>query len=354
MLAVAGIAAARLPRPRWLTRALDAGAAATPLGWYLLGVLLGPALGLLDRTLLAACTPALACGLGWVAARAGSALRAPVDSNDRPTARDLADPVAALLVPAALLYMAVRFLPPSLAPVWHPIAPAVATLAAAVALAGTTDLRRATILALTAAAGALLIQLPHGSLAGLPRPLAWTVVTLGGAALTALVVDRVGRHAASPLPGAITGVCLGAGIGLATGASPLLLCALAGVALAQWSPRSVTLAAHLATSAPPIATALWVTAGALAEGPFPSVPLAAALLALWPLLRRRPGRRPAAAGETFGLAVALSFTLTVEGGDNTVLTTAALALLLVRAVPAPRRPAAERLTWGARHAEVST
>ena len=347
MLAVAGIAAARLPRPRWLTRALDAAAAATPLGWYLLGVLLGPALGLLDRTLIAACTPALACGLGWVAAREGSALGAPVDPNDLPTARDLSDSAAALLVPAAVLYTAARFLSPSLAPMWNPIAPVVATLAAAVALAGATDLRRATILALAVAAGALLIQLPHRRLA------AWAVFTLGGAALTALVVDRVGRHAASPLPGAISGVCLGAGIGVATGVSPLLVCALAGGALAQWSSRSVTLATHLATSAPPVASALWVAAGALADAPFPSVPLAAALLALWPLLRRRLGGRPAAAGETFGLAVALSFTLTVGRGGNTVLTTAALALLLVRVAPAAPRPTAERLTSRARHAEVS-
>jgi len=357
LLAIAGVAASRLPRPEWVVRALQAVEAATPLGWYLLGVVLGPALGLLDRTLLDACTPVLACAIGWIAARAGAGLAAPRAPDDRSAGRDAAVAGVAVVIPAALLYAAGRYLAPPLAPDWQPVGPVIATLAATVTLAGAADSRRALILALLAAVAGLVAQPTHGQLAGLPFPAAWVAFTIAGVALAALLADRIARRATASLPGTIAGVCLGAGVGLATGASPLVVCALAGAALARWSPPFARLSDDLAITEPAVAAVLWVAAGALISGPYPAVALAAALLALWPLLRARLARAAPRGDAAFGLAVASSFAF--SGGPAAarwgpaMVTAAAIGLLVLRAVPAPRSLATPRLTSDARRAEVS-
>lgn len=364
LVAVAGLAATRLPYPPWLLRALRAGAAATPLGWYLLGVVLGPALGLLDASLLEACTPALACGIGWVAARAGAALAAPPPPDHHWSFRETVDAGAAWLVPAALLYAAARLLPDRFAPAWPPLSPEVVTLAAAVAVAGATGSRRVAFVAVLAAGAALIAQLPplHGRLAGLPRPAVWAAFTVLGIALTAVLADRIARRAPAALPGAIAGVCLGAGVGLATGASPLIVCAGCGFLLARRSPAFTRLASDLQISEQAVAVPLWVAAGAQigVGGPFPAVALAAVLLALWPLLRPRLAAAPVRADGSLGLAVALSFSFTaappvVGGGVShaAVVTAVALAILLTRAINGLGRLSEARLTSGARRVEVS-
>ena len=357
LLAIAGVLASRLSRPAWVVRALQVAAAATPLGWYLLGVVLGPALGLLDRTLLDACTPVLACAIGWIAARAGAGLAAPRAPGDRSARRDAAAAGVALVIPAALLFAAGRYLAPPIAPDWKPVGPVIATLAAAVTLAGAADSRRAIILALLAAAGGLLAQLPHGRVAGLPFPAAWAAFTIAGVALVTLLANRIARRAAAPLPGAIAGICLGTGVGLATGASPLMVCALAGAALARWSPPFARLTDDLAITEPAVAAVLWVAAGAQVSGPFPAVALAAALLALWPLVRARLARAAPRADPAFGLAVASSFAYSAGPAAGrwgpAIVTAAAIGLLVLRAVPAPRPLATPRLTSDVRLAEVS-
>jgi hypothetical protein len=357
LLAIAGVAASVLPRPAWVVRALQAVGTATPLGWYLLGVVLGPALGLLDRSLLDACTPALACAIGWIAARAGAGLATPRAPGDRTAARDTATAGVALVIPAALLYAAGRYLAPPLAPDWKPVGPVIATLAAAVTLAGSADSRRALIVALFAAAAGLVVQPPFGRLAGVPFPAAWAGFTIAGVALAALLADRIARRAASPVPGAIAGICLGAGIGLATGASPLLVCALAGAALARWSPPFARLSDDLAVTEPAVAAVLWVAAGASISGPFPAVAVAALLLALWPLLRARLARGALRADPAFGLAVASSFAYTAGPAAGrwgpAIVTATAIGLLVLRTVPAARQLTPSRLTSDARHAEVS-
>ena len=357
LLAFAGVLASHLPRPAWVARALQAAGAASPLGWYLLGVVLGPALGLLDRTLLDASAPVLACAIGWIAARAGAGLAAPRHHGDRSGVRDAAAAGVALVIPAALLFAAARYLTPPIAPDWKPVGPVIATLAAAVTLAGAADNRRAIILALLAAAGGLLAQLPNGRLAGLPLPAAWAAFTIAGVALAALSADRIARRAAAPLSGTIAAICLGAGVGFATGASPLVVCALTGAALARWSPPFARLSENLAVTEPAVAAVLWVAAGAQISGPFPAVALAAGLLALWPLVRARLARATSGTDQTFGLAVASSFAFTAGPAAGrwgpAILTAAAIALLVLRAVPASRSLAAPQLTSDARRAEVS-
>jgi hypothetical protein len=357
LLAIAGVAASRLPRPPWVIHVLQAVGAATPLGWYLLGVALGPALGLLDRTLLDACSPVLACAIGWIAARAGAGLALRPAPGDRSAGRDVAAAVVALVIPAALLFAAGRYLTPPIALDWKPVGPTIATLAATVTLAGAADSRRAITLALLAAAGGLLAQLPHGRLAGLPLPAAWAAFTIAGVALAALLADRIARRAAASLPGTIAGICLGAGVGLATGASPLVVCALVGAALARWSPPFARLSDDLAITEPAVAALLWVAAGAQISGPFPAVALAAALLALWPLIRARLSRAAPRADPAFGLAVASSFAYTAGPAAGrwgpAIVTAVAIGLLVVRTVPAPRSLPTPRLTSDARRAEVS-
>ena len=357
LLAIAGVAASRLPRPAWVVWALQAVGAATPIGWYLLGVALGPALGLLNRELLDACTPVLACAVGWIAARAGATLAAPLAPGDRSAGRDVAGAAVALVIPAALLFAAGRYLTPPIALDWKPVGPTIATLAAAATLAGAADSRRAIIFTLLAAAGGLLAQPPHGRLAGLPLPVAWVAFTIAGVALAALLADRIARRVASPLPGAIAGICLGAGVGLATGASPLVVCALVGAALARWSPPFARLSDELGITAPAVAAVLWVTAGAQISGPFPAVALAAALLALWPLVRARLARAAPRADPAFGLAVALSFAYTAGPTAGrwgpAIVTAVAIGLLVLRIVPGNGSLPTPRLTSDARRAEVS-
>jgi len=357
LLAIAGVLASRLPRPAYIARALQAVGAAAPLGWYLVGVVFGPVLGLLDRPLLDACAPVLACAIGWVAARAGAVLGAPRPPDDRFAIRDAAAAGAALVIPAALLFAAGRYLTPPVAPDWKPEAPVIATLAAAVTLAGATGRRYVIILALLAATAGILTQPAQGRLAGLPFPVAWAGFTIAGVALAALLANQIARRAATPLPGTIAAVCLGAGVGVATGTSPLVVCALVGAALARWSPPFARLSDDLAITAPTVAAVLWVAAGAQLSGPFPAVALAAALLACWPLVHARLARTASRTDQTFGLAVASSFAYTAGPAAGrwgpALVTATAISLLVLRAIPAVWSLAPPRLTSDGRRAEVS-
>ncbi len=356
LLAIAGVLVSRLPRPAWIARALQAVGAAAPLGWYLVGVVLGPVLGLLDRPLLDACAPVLACAIGWIAAGAGAALAAPSPPDDRFVIRDAAAAGAALVIPAALLFAAGRYLTPPIAPEWKTEVSVIATLAAAVTLAGATGRRYAILLALLAAAVGILAQ-AHGRAAGLPLPAAWAVFTIAGVALAALLANQIARRAATPLPGTIAAVCLGAGVGFATGASPLIVCALVGAALVRWSPPFARLSDDIAITGPTVAAVLWMAAGAQLSGPLPSVALAAATLALWPLVHARLARTASRTDQTFGLAVVSSFAYTAGPATGrwgpAVVTAASISLLVLRAIPAFWSLAAPRLTSNARRAEVS-
>ncbi|HEY6059133.1 MAG TPA: hypothetical protein VIV10_00995 [Gemmatimonadales bacterium] len=353
LVGVAALLATLLPRPVWLARVLDRMGAIPHLGWFLAGVVLGPALGLLDDDLLRACVPALGCVIGWVAAGAGATIATPLPADEHRSARELAVIAAALLVPAALLYAAGRFLPATVAPAWKPAPAVIATLVAALVVAGTTDVRSTTA-ALLVAAVALMALLPHARRADAWHTAAWVGFATAGAATSALLAARLARRAPTALPATIAGVGLAAGIGLATGTSPLLVCALTGAALARWSSAHARLALDIGATEPVAAAALWVAAGALIGGPFPAVALAAVLLALAPLVRQRV-LPPNPSGRTLGLAIVLSFTLTAAGplgpSAGAIRTAAALALLLT-GLPALLRGTGP-LTSRHRNVEVS-
>lgn len=355
--ALAGLAAllaTYLPRPAWLSRALDGVAAATPLGWYLVGVVLGPALGLLDDDTLDAAIPAMACAIGWIAALAGATLAAPRPAGERRSPGLWAVAALTLVIPAALLYGAGRFLPPALAPAWKPAPAIIATLVAALVLAAATDVRTTTAALLTAA-GALVTLLPHAHRADLLHGARWAGFAIGGAATSAIVAARLARRAPSPIPSTIAGIALAAGIGLATGTSPLVVCALTGAALARWSPAHARIADDLRATEPVAGAALWIAAGAMFGGPLPVVAVAAVALALVPLIRRFSAPR-AGSDRTLGLTVLLSFTLTAAGALGpqapALRTAAVLALLLTAVIPALFAPAG-RLTSPHPRPEVS-
>jgi hypothetical protein len=354
LVGVAALLATLLPRPVWLARVLDRVGAIPHLGWFLLGIVLGPALGLLDDALLRACVPAIGCALGWVAAGAGATVGTPRPPDERRTARELVVIAAALLVPAALLYAAGRFLPATIAPAWKPAPAVIATLVAALLVAGAAAARTIAA-ALLVAAAALVTLLPHAHRADAWHAAAWVAFAAGGAATGALLAARLARRAPTPLPATIAGVALAAGIGLATGTSPLLVCGLTGAALARWSSAHTRLALDIGATEPVAAATLWVAAGALIVGPLPAVALAAVLLALVPLVRQR-FLAPNPSGRTLGLAIVLSFTFTAASplgpSAGAVRTAAALALLLT-ALPALVRGAGRPLTSRHRNAEVS-
>lgn len=356
LLAVAAIAATRLRWVRRPERATPPRPILAPLCWYGIGMLLGPALGLLDHQLLEGVTPALILATGWVAARAGGEAATPGHGDRAPGGRvgALTDAVAAWLVPAALLYAAARLLPASLAPGWAPRLPVIGVLAGAVAVASGASRRLTTVVALWAMVGALVAPLPHGKVLDLPRQAVWIGLAVAGVALTVVLWEWITRRATLPLGGAVAGMAIGAGVGLATGASAVVVCALAGAIVARRQPSGPALGTDLARSEAPASAMLWVAAGAQAGGPLAVIVSAAVALALWPVARRLTFRTAAPADHTLGLALVLSYVwATGQDRPGPLVTAAAIAVLLAGAVPARDRPVPSRLTSGLAPAEVS-
>jgi hypothetical protein len=354
LLCVAALLAARLPRPSPIAPMLQWAAAAAPLGWYLLGAVLGPGMGLMDRPLLEASAPVIAIAVGWVAARAGAELaRHETEPGERP-ASGVLGALGAFLLPAVLLLAAARWLLTPSTQDSTVIGPVVVTLVAAVALPGTARPGRAAAVSMGLAAAALAaVLLPHAGVADLKRVAVWLGYAAGGAVLCAGLAARLARRG-SPLTATIAALCLGAGIGTVSGASPMVVCAVMGFVLARWSIPHARLAGELAIHEPTVTAVLWTTAGAAIGGPLAAVAIAAVLVALWPLGRRiLAGGAPAE--PTLGMAIAMNFLLTAGHGtgelERAVPTIVALGLLLVRVTPTMRT--AERLTPAARRVEVS-
>jgi hypothetical protein len=125
--------------------------------------------------------------------------------------------------------------------------------------------------------------------------------------------------------------------------------------LARWSPAHNRIVDDLRATESVAGAALWVAAGAMFGGPLPVVAVAAAALALVPLVRRLSAPQTES-DRTLGLAVVLSFTLSAAGAlgsqASSVRTAAALALLLTAIIPVLFAPAG-RLTSRHPRPEVS-
>lgn len=360
LVALAALLATYLSRPSWLDAAFAGARHALPIGWLLIGVVLGPLLGVIDRPLVEALTPVVACAIGWLVAGAAARLAAPPGhpGRDSWSASDVGGFLAAVLVPAALLYGAMRLLPPTIAPAWKPVWPVVAVLSASLALAAAPRASAATAWSLLVSAGALLALFPHARRSDVTPIAMWVGFAAGAPFIGVLVARRLGRQAKTRAAATITALCLTAGIGLASGTSPYLSCGLLGFALAKWAPGYERLADELAPTEQTVGALLWFAAGLDVGGRFPAVYLAALLLMGWPALRRRFGASVPTGRHTLGLAVALSFALTAEralGAESGALVTAAaLALVTSSLVPTRQRaPGGDPLTSATPPAEVT-
>jgi len=357
LVAVAALLATRLRLPPFIRRALGWGRTVAPLGWFLLGAILGPGLGLFDHSLLEACAPILAIATGWVAARAGAEWGGA--TRETPASWSWAhvlDAAAALLLPAALLGAAVLGQLTPTQQQWRVLGPTVLTMTAAAALAGSGNAVRLTPIALAVAVAALVAMLlPHTAVADAKRLLLATGYTIGGAWICTALAARLARRGVL-LPGTLAALMLAAGIGYVTRLSPLVVCAVLGFALVRRSAPHARLAAELRLHEPVAVAVLWTLAGAGAGGPLVAVALATALFALWPIGRRLIGG-PVDMDAALGLAIAANFALTAGPalGEwvRVVPTVAALGLLLVRIMPDIRTRYAERLTSPAARVEVS-
>ncbi len=353
LLAVAGLLAARLPRPSSrrppsLDLAITAG---VPL--ILLGLVLGPGIELLARPLVRALDPLTAGAIGWIGAVLGARF-------EWRYARRI--PLPAVLAIAAV------------AAASGPAAVTAVAQAVGVERRLTRALGRAATLETACAALAM------GAPLALRHPLSWAVFAVGGGALVGLVCASAARLIPANedvTPAVVGSVLFGAGIGYATDVSPFMVCALAGLVAVNASPRRRDVRAALRASQRPIYALVLIISGALLALPtlwiLAAVPLLQALRigARWlsgryARVALRPRDLPPHLGlgtvaqSGAALALALNYFLMYSGqAESTdagvaVLTTLVLGVVLaqfaapplmrlaVRAGPAPLTPAPAR------------
>lgn len=354
LLAVVAIAATQIGAVRRLVRAAHSVPLTAPLTWYLLGVTLGPLLGVVDRAVLEAATPALVLAAAWIAARAGVQAAARTDPAPRSRVAPWAGALATWGLPALTLYAIMRWLPASFAPAWEPRLPVIAVLAAAMTVAVGTERRAGLLVAIVAVLAALADSLPHGRLLRLPRHAVWAAGVVGGTALTIVLWGWIGRRVVVPLRGVVVGLALGAGLGLASRASPFVVCATAAAELSRRFRGGEGIGESLLRSEGPAGAILWVAAGALLGGAPATLAVAALALVVGPMGIRLLARRHAGIDSTLGLAFVLSYVWTTGRGNSEPLVTATAAALLVAAsVPVGRAPHLTPLTSGLGRVEVS-
>ncbi len=247
LVILAGIGVTRLSRPSFRYPALLGDLLATGVPFLLLGLLLGPGLGVVDDAGLRVLQPVVALAIGWTGALFGTRLEwrmvRRISSRTWLVGATLALPV--LLVTTVMAVVLARALP-TLAEAWgRPLLPAALVLGGALTTAasqrGPRLGRRNALLdtAFGAAAVTLAVALYHPQLA--PRNIMLTLVT--GAALGGLflALARGGLLAESRDAGvaAFAVILCGAGVSYAAGLSPFVVCALEAAVLMSFSPADV-------------------------------------------------------------------------------------------------------------------
>ncbi len=316
-LAVVGLLATRLPRPRWRhVKGLDLMlAGGGPL--LLLGLALGPGIDLLARPTLQTVAPVTALAVGWLGAGLGAQFEwRYVRRIPRAAWLPALLAASAALVVAALAAWLAAQLVPALGAAWMPRLPAILALGAiaaasgpgAVALAARAagigrSAAHAVALAATletaCAAVALTIPLalhrahqPAGSAA--LGWLAWIVLATGSGVLVCTVflsLTRL-RPARADLGLALLATMLfGAGIGYAAELSPFVVCALGAALIVNLAPLRHVVRQVLADWEPTLGALLLVIAGALLTLPTAWILLAAPLLAALRIAARWAGPR---------------------------------------------------------------
>jgi hypothetical protein len=378
LVAAAGIAITYLP---WLRggrfpRANLLIPTGAPL--VLLGVLLGPGIGVLEPAVLATLAPVTALAIGWIGAVFGSHFewrlvrRIPRAGWNIVLAQAAA--VFGLVALAAWLFARWR---PELAAAWTPSLPAILTLAAAATVSGPAAVAlvargagaRPTLAnaiglaaALDTAFGVLgftvALALLHPHQPALGVALAWGVWLLqavAGGILTGALFLWLARAE----PGSDSGLwllgtlLLGAGVGYAADLSPFVVCAIAAGFMVTLSPQRRRVQQALRAWEPPIYAILLIIAGALLRLPTPWLLVAAAVLAALRVLGRwapvrwtrgflgaaslpRDGGLASVAQGAIAVALGVDFYLAQRGGAaGSVVTTVVLGMVCARLAAPP-------------------
>jgi hypothetical protein len=293
VVAVAGLAVTRLPRlPAPSALHLDlARSAGLPL--VLLGVLLGPALRILDGDVLRALAPVTALGVGWVGALVGSSLRwRYLRRIPRPLwLLALFEAAAVLLLTTVVGWLLARLIP-ALGSAWRPALPTALALAAIAVVTGpaavamtarAVGVRRAVARAFELAAwldtafGALAFTLalalyhPREPAGGLALGwIAWLALALASGALFGILFLGLTRRqrSAEDVGLSLLGVLLfGAGVGYAADLSPFLICGVSGAFIAHRSPHRRRALALLSAWEYPLTAVFFILAGAMLTWP---------------------------------------------------------------------------------------
>jgi hypothetical protein len=296
LVILAGIGVTRLSRPSFRPPALLGDLLATGVPFLLLGLLLGPALGVIDAAGLRMLQPVMALAIGWTGALFGAHLEwrmvRRISVRTWLVGATLALPI--LLVTTVMAGTLARALPP-LAEAWgRPLLPAALVLGGALTTAasqrGPRLGRRNALLdtAFGAAAVTVAVALyhPHFAL----RSLALTLVA--GTALGGLFIALArGGLLSEPRDAGIAAfavILCGAGFSYAADLSPFVVCALEAAVFVSFSPAAVrrAVAGLLSRWELPLYGAFLIVAGALLRPLTAWVLLAALVLALIRVLVR--------------------------------------------------------------------
>jgi len=296
LIILAGIGVTRLSRPSFRHPALLDDLVATGVPFLLLGLLLGPGLGVVDAAGLRTLQPLVALAIGWIGALFGARLEwrmvRRISSRTWLIGATLALPV--LLVTTVMAWTMARALPP-LAEAWgRPLLPAALVLGGALTTAASQrgprlDRRNALLdTAFGAAAVTVAVALyhPHAAL----RSLGLTLVA--GAALGSLFVALArGGLLSEPRDAGVAAfavILCGAGFSYVAGLPPFVVCGLEAAIFMSFSPADVrrAVAGLLSRWEVPLYAAFLIVAGALLRPLTAWLLMAAVVLALIRVLVR--------------------------------------------------------------------
>jgi hypothetical protein len=290
LVILAGIGVTRLSRPTFRHPPLLSNLLATGAPFLLLGLLLGPGLGIIDAEGLRMLEPLIVLAIGWTGAVFGAHLEwRMVRRISRRTwlvGATLAVPV--LVVTTVMALTLGRALPP-LAEVWgRPLLAAALVLGGALTTAasqrGPRLGRRNALLDTAFGAGAVTLGValyhPHVAL----RSLALTLVAglaLGGLFVALARTDLLSEPRDAGLAAFAVILC-GAGLSYVAGLSPFVLCGLEAAVFMSFTPATVrrAVAELLSRWEVPLYAAFLIVAGALLRPVTAWLLLAAPVLAL--------------------------------------------------------------------------
>jgi hypothetical protein len=296
LVIVAGIGVTRLSRPALRRPALLDDLLATGAPFLLLGLLLGPGLGVVDAAGLQLLEPVVALAIGWIGALFGARLEwrmvRRISGRTWSIGATLAVPV--LLATTVMALVLSRSLSP-LAQSWgHPSLPVALALGGALTTAasqrgprlGRRNALIDTLFGTAAVAIAVALYHPHVAV----RSIVLTLLAAGllGGVFVALAHGGVLRTAADTSIAACAVILCGAGFSYAAGLSPFVVCALETAIFMSFSPAAVrrAIAGLLSRWDGALFAAFLIIAGALLRPMTVWVLLAALILALLRVLVR--------------------------------------------------------------------